>query len=65
MIKILANPNFFKTELRKLQFRESKTFSISTDTRNTSILSQSLIAIMPEVKLPLFTINQFLYKQFF
>ena len=56
---MFLKPNFFKTELRKLWLRKSKTFSMSIVTRNPAILNQPLIPVMSEINLPLSPINLF------
>ena len=58
-IDSLTNLNFFNTELRKSFPRESKAFSISIVTRNIPVLNLSMISVMSEINLPLYTIKVF------
>ena len=57
LTKPLVNLNFLKTELKRV-----KSFSNIHSYRNTSILNQFPISIMPWINLPLSLINLFLHS---
>ena len=58
-MKFSPNPNFFKTDIKKLWSSESKAFSISFATRWLFIFKLFVTLRISEINLPLSPMNRF------